>query len=301
MGETHKSARNVLKLLDILSGYRKYSKNEIKNRLEISERSFYRYINVLKDYGFVINCENDLYIIEKNNKTIIDISNLLHFSEEEAFILNEAIHNIEASSKSRENLIAKLSALYDSDRIAINFVTKENSSKIKPLLDAIRLKKQVKITNYKSSGSGSISDRILEPFEFSPNYISMWAFEPKSMKNKLFKISRMQKVEKLDNDWKFEDRHKADFIDCFRVGGKTKIQINFKMSLKARNLLIEEYPISEKFVSKNSDNLYSFDGWVSKFDGIGRFILGLPGEFFNIKPTDLQTFIINRQNFWKDF
>jgi len=54
----------------------------------------------------------------------------LHFSDEEAYVLNEAIHNIEASSRVRENLIGKLSALYDFDRILAQFVAKENSSKI---------------------------------------------------------------------------------------------------------------------------------------------------------------------------
>ena len=301
MSETYSSALGILKLIDILSGIRKYTKQEIMERLEISERSFYRYLKVLRDYGFVINNEDNFYIAEKNNRIIKDISSLLHFSEEESYILNEAINNIEASNKIRENLIAKLSALYDADRIAIQFVNKENSSKIKPLLEAIRKKKNVKLIAYKSSGSGKITDRIVEPFEFTPNYISIWVYEHKSKMNKLFKISRMLSVKKLESDWDFEDYHKANLLDCFRVGGEQQIPISFKMSLKAKNLLIEEYPLAEKFISIVNDNLYCFDGWASKFDGIGRFLMGLPGEFFDVKPIDLQSFIKNKQILGKGF
>ncbi|MEA3452381.1 MAG: hypothetical protein U9Q83_10835 [Bacteroidota bacterium] len=301
MSEAYSSVLSIIKLLDILSGVRKYSKQEIIERLEISERSFYRYLKVLRDYGFVINNKDNFYIAEKNNKIIKDISSLLHFSDEESYILNEAINSIEASSKLKENLICKLSALYDSDRIAVRFVGKENSSKIKPILEGIQQKKIIKIVNYSSSGSGKISDRIIEPFEFTPNYISLWAYEPSSKMNKLYKIDRMQKVELLAENWLFENEHKANLLDCFRVGGKKKIPLSFEMTLKARNLLVEEYPLSENFISLKNDNEYIFDGWVSSFDGIGRFVLGLTGEIIAINSADFQEFIRKKLNFWKGF
>ncbi len=286
-----KTALNILRLLDMLSGIRSYSKKEIMEKLELSERNFFRYMETLKNFGFVINREQGRYIIEKNNKSVRDISSLLHFSEEEAHILNEAINTIDTSTKARRNLVAKLSALYDTDRIAIRFVTKENSSKIKPLLDAIKLKKRVKLHEYRSSGSGSITDRIVEPFEFTPNYIAVWAFENKSAKNKLFKIDRIKKAEITDEPWENEKLHKADILDCFRMGGKKRIPVSFDMTLKAKNLLEEEYPLSEQFITAKNENLYTFDGWVTKFDGIARFILGLPGEIHHINNEKLLDFL----------
>ena len=293
--DSHASVLKVIKLLILLSGAKAFSKQEIIERLELSERSFYRYIKTLKEAGFVINNDNSYYIIVKKSAQFKEISSLLHFSEEEAYILNEAIHNIEASTRDKENLIGKLSALYDSDRISAQYVSKENSSKIKPLLDAIKDKKQVKLINYKSSGSGKISTRIVEPFEFTPNYISLWTYELSSKANKLFKISRVQKVEIIDTDWVFESEHKANLLDCFRIGGNKEIPVKLEMSLKARNLLIEEYPLSEQFIKTVNDNKYIFDGWVTAFYGIGRFILGLPGEIFNIDNTDLKRYMKEKQ------
>lgn len=290
------SVYKILKLLYLLSGNRYYAKPELIDKLTISERTFFRYITSLRNFGFVIEQQDGTYHIPKNSQQFDgSIADLLHFSEEEAYILNEAINTIEASNKTRENLIGKLSALYDSDRIAVDFVSKEKSGKIKPLIEAIRQKKQVRLLNYQSSGSGKISDRLTEPFKFTPNYISLWTFEPASQTNKLFKISRIGRVEKLPTDWQFTDKHKANLTDCFRVGGKAWIPLKFGMSLKARNLLIEEYPLSEKMIQKRSDNDYLFDGHVAAFDGIARFMLGLPGEIYDIDNKDLKYFLKEKQ------
>jgi len=294
--DSHASVLKVIKLLTLLSGAKAFSKQEIIERLELSERSFYRYIKTLKEAGFVINNDHTYYAIAKKSIQFKEISSLLHFSDEEAYILNEAIHNIDANSKARESLISKLSALYDSDRISAQFVSKEKSSKIKPLLDAIKDKKQVKLIGYKSSGSGKISTRVVEPFEFTPNYISLWTYELSSKANKLFKISRVQKVEIIDANWVSESEHKSNLLDCFRIGGDKQIFVKLEMSLKARNLLIEEYPLSEQFIKSINDNLYRFNGWVAKFYGIGRFILGLPGEFYDIENIGLKEYMEEKQN-----
>jgi len=292
--DPHSSVVKALRLLILLSGAKAFSKQEIIERLELSERSFYRYVKTLRDEGFVIDIDNSFYRIAKKSVQFKEISSLLHFSDEEAYILNEAIHNIDASSKDRENLISKLSALYDSDRISAQFVSKENSSKIKPLIDAIHHKKQVQLIDYKSSGGGNITTRIVEPFKFTHNYISLWCYELSSKMNKLFKISRVKKVELLDNHWEFETEHKANLLDCFRIGGDNKIPVKLELSLKATNLMTEEYPLSEQFIKRINDNLYAFDGWITAFDGIGRFIMGLPGEVNKIESVGLVEFLKNK-------
>jgi predicted DNA-binding transcriptional regulator YafY len=286
-----KTAQKILQLLDMLSGIRRYTTKEIRERLQLSERGLYRYIKVLKDFGFVIDKDDRGYILKKNNKAAKELSSLLHFSEEEAYILNEAINNIPATTKPRQSLIAKLSALYDTDRIAIRFTAKEQSSKIKPLLEAIRNKRQVKVLDYRSSGGGTVTDRILEPFGFTTNYISIWAYEPESGENKLFKVERMKKVEPTEKEWRFENEHHADPVDCFRVAGKKKMNVRFEMSLLAKNLLTEEYPLSEPFIRTVNENRYVFEGWVAAPEGIGRFILGLPGEISHLENKEIRRYI----------
>lgn len=283
-----------LRLIEILSGIRTYTKNEIKDRFDnMSDRQFYRYISTLRDWGFIVDEKEGKYHIPKKSKASGDLSNLMHFSEEESYILNQAIHTIEASNTVRESLISKLSALYDYDRIAFPFITKENSSKIKPLLDAIENKKQVRLIDYQSN-NGKISTRIVEPFRFTHNYIQIWCYEPESGICKTFKPSRIKKIEILSNKWKNEKLHKSNPLDCFRMADVKQYAITFEMTQKAYNLIIEEYPLSERFIRKLENDKYLFEGKISKPEGVGRFILGLPGEIFNIKGDILIEFLKNK-------
>jgi len=197
--------------------------------------------------------------------------------------------------------VHKLSALYDNDRIAIRFVSKENSSKIKPMMDAIKQKKKIKIHAYQSSGSGNITDRIVEAFDFTPNYIAVWAYENSSAKNKVFKIDRIKKVEILDENWEKEALHEADKLDCFRMSGKDEIPVQFEMTLRAKNLLTEEFPLSEQFITEKNPNKYIFKGWVTRYEGIGRFILGLPGEISKVKNPELQKYMQKKLKNFKIF
>ena len=76
------------------SGFR-YARNEIANRLDISERLVYRYLEDLKDVAFFIipPPKDGRYCIDKHTPYFKEISELLHFSEEET-ILQHAIHAI---------------------------------------------------------------------------------------------------------------------------------------------------------------------------------------------------------------
>ena len=93
----------------------------------------------------------------------------------------------------------------------------------------------------------------------------------------------MKNVELTTENWESKELHKADPVDCFRIGGPKQIPVRFQMTLLAKNLLIEEYPLSEQFISTINENLYIFEGWIAGFEGLGRFVLGLPGEIFNIE------------------
>ena len=47
------------------------------------------------------------------------------------------------------------------------------------------------------------------------------------------------------------------------------------MNLKARNLLIEEYPLSERHLERIENNQYRLTLQVAKYEGPGRFVMGL--------------------------
>jgi len=83
-------------------------------------------------------------------------------------------------------------------------------------------------------------------------------------------------------------------IDVFRVHSYTPIAIELSLSLVAYNLILEEFPLSEKYIKKKSDNHYLLSTEVGNFFGVGRFILGLPGEVEVVHPKALKSYLNDR-------
>lgn len=267
---------------------------ELSERFEISQRTVYRYLDTFKQVGFVIENTNGYFKIDKENATVQEISHLLHFSEEEAFILSKAIHSIEDTDEIKSKLVKKLYSLYDFDRVIHAISKKEESENIYTLLQAIKQQKQVVLESYKSGNSKNIRDRIVEPIDFTINYTGVWCYDVEDGQNKVFKTSRIKNVQLLDSLFYHKPKHQKGIIDIFRMQSYEPIGIILELSLVAYNLLLEEYPLSEKYISKISDNLYRLECEVGNFIGVGRFILGLPREITIIENEALKKYVIEK-------
>ena len=288
----------VLLLLDCQYGR---TITELSERFEISQRTVYRYLDTFKQVGFVIENTNGYFKIDKENATVQEISHLLHFSEEEAFILSKAIHSIEDTDEFKSKLVKKLYSLYDFDRVIHAISKKEESENIYTLLQAIKQQKQVVLQSYKSGNSKNIRDRIVEPIDFTINYTGVWCYDTEDGVNKVFKASRIKHVDLLEQIWKYKPQHKKGIIDIFRMQSFELTAIVLELSLVAYNLIIEEYPLSEKYISKITDNLYRLECEVGNFLGVGRFVLGLPGEIKIIKPEDLKQYVHERHQLFSKY
>lgn len=121
------------------------------------------------------------------------------------------------------------------------------------LQDSIRKERKVRLTDYKSSNSGTIQNRIVEAFHIDNNeYIH--CYEAEHDKVKLFRISRAEKIVMLDEPWEFKDKHKKLNIDPFHMSGDTKINVKLQLKLHAKNAIEECYPgITQYIKQQNSD------------------------------------------------
>jgi predicted DNA-binding transcriptional regulator YafY len=274
---------------------------ELSERFEISQRTVYRYLDTFKQVGFVIENTNGYFKIDKENTTVQEISHLLHFSEEEAFILSKAIHSIEDTDEFKSKLVKKLYSLYDFDRVIHAISKKEESENIYTLLQAIKQQKQVVLQSYKSGNSKNIRDRIVEPIDFTINYTGVWCYDIEDGVNKVFKASRIKHVQLIDSLYNFKPKHKKGIIDIFRIQSFEPTAIILELSLVAYNLIIEEYPLSEKYISKLTDNLYRLECEVGNFLGVGRFVLGLPGEIKIIKSEALKQYVQERHQLFSTY
>ena len=112
MEDQHKLQRLLEMLLYLSSGI-KYSREEIAKRFDMAERSVYRYIKTFREAGFIIPQPLDgLYYIDKQSPYFKEIDELLHFSKEEAYILQKAIHSISNENLLKQKLVNKLYSLY---------------------------------------------------------------------------------------------------------------------------------------------------------------------------------------------
>ena len=274
---------------------------ELSERFEISQRTVYRYLDTFKQVGFVIENTNGYFKIDKENTTVQEISHLLHFSEEEAFILSKAIHSIEDTDEFKSKLVKKLYSLYDFDRVIHAISKKEESENIYTLLQAIKQQKQVVLQSYKSGNSKNIRDRIVEPIDFTINYTGVWCYDTEDGVNKVFKASRIKHVQLLESFYNYKPKHKKGIIDIFRMQSFEPVAIILELSLVAYNLIIEEYPLSEKYISKVTDNLYRLECEVGNFLGVGRFVLGLPGEIQIIASEALKQYVLERHQLFSQY
>ena len=118
----------LLRLMKMLAGNKNYTIDELAERLGISYRSIYRYIDTFKDSGFVVEkLHSNVYRLGKMPKGYIDLKDLIYFSEEEAYILNGLIDSLDSTNALKINLKKKLSAVYNSTSI-INYVQKKDFS-----------------------------------------------------------------------------------------------------------------------------------------------------------------------------
>lgn len=289
--EDHAKLERMLEIILKLSNGGRYNLKELADRFKMSERTVSRYLATFRKTGLTVDCDNGSYSIRKLEKPFKEISKLLHFSEEEAYILRRAIHTIDDTNVLKSNLIKKLYSLYNNDRIVETVVKQGNSQTVHQLIQAIRNRKQVLLRQYRSANGRLVRDRLVEPFAFTANYISVWAFEPESQSCKIFKTARIEKVDILDKDNMHEDLHRKEPVDVFRISSNTLTNVKLRLTLRAYNLLIEEYPLAEQYIAPLYDNYWQFDADVCGFEGVGRFVLGLMEEVEIIEPVAFKLFL----------
>lgn len=281
----------LLRLMKMMSGNVNYTIDELAEKLGTSYRSIYRYIDTFKESGFVVEkLHSNVYKLGKMPRSYVDLKNLIYFSEEEAYIVNSLINSLDSTNTLKTNLKKKLSAVYNSTSI-VNYVQKkELAEHIELLGQAIREKKRVILKSYESSHSHEVSDRFIEPFEFTTNCIDIWGYDLEKKENRVFKISRIGWVSLLDDSWCNEDRHEKSKTDCFRISSFSQTPVKLELSIMAKNLLIEEYPLAEKDLRKEGDR-WILDTMVSGMEGVGRFVIGLAHEIRILESDELKEYI----------
>jgi predicted DNA-binding transcriptional regulator YafY len=284
----------LLRLMKMLTGNISYTVAELSTKLEMSVRTIYRYIDTFREAGFIIKKHDDIIRLDKSSPYFKDISQLIHFTEEEAYILKSAIENIDENNLLKQNLKKKLYSVYDNKILAQTVVHNKNAKIVNQIIESIENQQVVLLCNYRSANSKSIRNRKVEVFAFTTNYVQIWAFDVEKKKNKLFKTNRIESIEILDEKWQYKQEHKEGYIDIFRISNFERFPIKLELGLRSASLLIEEYPLAEQYLKKINTNKWILETEVCSYEGVGRFVMGLLNDIEIINSPDFENFIQNK-------
>ena len=281
----------MLHFITLLADKKGYTIDEIAQRLGLTRRSVYRYIDTFKDARFVIDYENGRYRLATNKGCMKELADTIWFTEEEAYIIKRLIDELDNSNGMKAGLMRKLAAISDMTNLGDYTHNKDISANISNLASAIKDHKQVLLKNYSSAHSDTRNDHTVEPFEFTTNMIDAWAFDITDRKNKRFKIARIENVQKQDSEWQYESQHQSEALDDFRTHGDECHHIKLKMDRMAKELLVEEYPLSENHITTVDDNHWLYEADVHKIEGAGRFVIGLYPHIIILEGKELNDYI----------
>ena len=283
----------ILRLMKMLTANTSYPVDDIAERLDMSRRTIYRYIDTFREAGFVIKKSGNCIRLDKESPHFKDISQLVHFTEEEAVILKRAIESIDDTNLLKQNLKRKLYSVYDNKILADTIVRGSNAATVHALINAIEEQRQVILHAYRSSHGGAVRDRLVEPFAFTTNYVQVWCFDTESKSCKLFKLARIDSVEITNTEWQYRPQHEKSFIDIFRMNGNERLRVRLSLGILSRNLLLEEYPLAEQQLTPTEDGRWILDTEVANYAGVARFVVGLMDDIRIIDTPDLEQYLAN--------
>lgn len=281
----------LLRLMKILTGNVSRTIDQIAKEMGITPRTIYRYIDDIREAGFVVNkLYGNVYAMGKVARGLSDFNRLIYFTEEEAYIIAKMIEGINNNNVLKRDLQRKLASVYDSTSIANYIDNTANAANVEALAEGIKKKKQCVLKGYASAHSNEVRDRLVEPIEFSANMIDVWAYDVDNGDNRVFKVARIQEVEVLDAEWAFAGDHKALKPDVFRMTGNLKEKIVLQLDTRAKSLLLEEFPLAEKEL-KREDNKWVLRTTIHSLEGAGRFVIGLAADVKILEGERLKEYI----------
>lgn len=186
---------NIILMLTYLQNGRKYSINELSEKLEVSPRMIRKYKDDLEKAGFIIETIHGPYggyILKKNNLMVSG-----SFNEYDLKMINELKENIDTEY---------ISSLFDKVKTIINssddkVVSSEIQKTYNIISRAIKEKRKVEIT-YDSLEKG-LNKRIIHPLElfYLKDGFGVAAFCERKKDLRHFELKRIKDIKLLEENY----------------------------------------------------------------------------------------------------
>ena len=266
----------LLQLISVLQASPAKTMKTIAKLIGSTERTVYRYLDLLKAVGFKVekDSNNKIYI----DNGVLDIKQT--FTAEEIKLIQESISIVAKSSPLKDSIIQKLSLNNEAALAGNNLLKVLLSNLVEKVTKGIQERKVLVLKKDYSANSQQISDRQVEPIKFTDNYTSLVAYEISSGRIKYFNLERITDVQVKTQSMTNESKHEDVKPDVFGFGEKEKsYELVMKMSLRAWLFLKDEYPMTIPYTKKDKKSGdYILKTTVYSLVPAQRFAKGLPGE-----------------------
>ena len=286
----------LVQLIQILACPVYHTIDEIATQMNLSSRTIRRYFDTLAEAGYVIQERGNRYhILSTKFDPDADLSDAIIFSPVEAQILSSLIASLSSDVAVRHNLQSKVAAV-SRDIPLVRIVGSYGPAlAVEELRHAIRHAYCVTLLGYASANSATISDRLVEPVAFSENYTYLYAFDLKRKAMRTFRLTRLQGVKAHpDQPWSHRPQHHKPLVDAFHMAGTNPFPVTLHLTLRAYDLLVEEYPLAAPSCKPLQDHApftHICHLQCRRLEGVGRFVLGLPGEIRIVNTPSLTQYL----------
>lgn len=289
--DKEKGKRRLLRvMLAILAQPYRYTKNELAEMVGDKDAG-----NISNDFddlraaGIHLDYDERYRYDFKLEKPFSKLKEILYFTEEDQELLKNAIDHLYRGDKRADQLKRKLGSLYDYHRLGLDALRKPNLKKIDMLKEAQENEKIVIMYNYYSSNSNEVSDKKVEPFHISPDEDLLHAYDVEKEKLRHYRISRIERIEILETDWKYKGKHRIMASDPFRIVSDKQVMIHLRLKVGAYNELTERFPLSKRYIEPSAEekNIFDFQCKVNdQFIGLTNFILGSYHQLIEVVGPD---------------
>ena len=266
----------VFRLINLLKSTPAKSIKRLSESMEVSERSLYRYMELLAEVGFAIQKDS-------SNRYYLNHDHIESFTKEEAELISKSISSNNKSNPLVKSIRTKLVLLDEMNVVSNEVVASHYSKVISKLQEAIETQSQVVLSKYQSASTESVSDRLVEPVSFSSNFDSITAYEIQSGINKFFKIERIGDVQILDNQFEHVDKHESMVSDIFGFNDTgERHHIKLQLSMRAMLWLRDDYTSSVNFIKEDEEGHWILEVEVFNMEPVNRIIRSMPDDIISI-------------------
>ena len=273
----HTPTTNAVRLLRrLLAAPHRDTRRQLAEYLGVSRPdTVTTYMDNLRAAGIQVefDAHHRYYIVPE--KGFRELEYLAPLSEGDKLKLKRALRHL--GEAERLQLLNKLESLYDFQQLGIEALRAPELEKINDIEQAKRERRQVRLIGYRSRNSNDVRDRRVEAFAVEPErgMIRAYDVEADEKRTSFFMLSRMDRVELLDDPWQYEPQHHYREADAFNIVMDRREMVRMTLDVSAYNDLVERHPQARQYLRAGAQSgTWDFQGRVNeKFIGLISFVL----------------------------